>query len=91
MFPVRTQRNGAFQGLYNLQETYDGTWREREGYDDDQFFEADAPAFLDTKRLRDIGVVTDNNIKVVFAGLHSVQRYAKSARRATPEDMEADR
>lgn len=46
----------------------------------DQFFEADAPAFLDTKRLRDIGVVTDNNIKVVFAGLHSVQRYAKSAR-----------
>ncbi|MGW5049796.1 hypothetical protein [Actinokineospora sp. NPDC004072] len=46
----------------------------------DPFFEADAPAFLDTKRLRDIGVVTDNNIKVVFAGLHSVQRYAKSAR-----------
>lgn len=46
----------------------------------DRFFEADAPAFLDTKRLRDIGVVTDNNIKVVFAGLHSVQRYAKSAR-----------
>ncbi|MDD7965518.1 hypothetical protein [Actinomycetospora lemnae] len=46
----------------------------------DQFFEADAPAFLDTKRLRDIGVVTDNNVKVVFAGLHSVQRYAKSAR-----------
>lgn len=46
----------------------------------DAFFEADAPEFVDTKRLRDIGVVTDNNIKVVFAGLHSVQRYAKSAR-----------
>ena len=46
----------------------------------DRFFEADAPAFLDTRRLRDIGVVTDNNVKVVFAGLHSVQRYAKSAR-----------
>ena len=46
----------------------------------DGFFENDAPEFLDTKRLRDIGVVTDNNIKVVFAGLHSVQRYAKSAR-----------
>lgn len=45
MFPVRTQRNGAFQGLYNLQETYDGTWREREGYDDDQFFEAETSAF----------------------------------------------
>ncbi|CAM3582700.1 lamin tail domain-containing protein [Nocardioides zeicaulis] len=45
MFPVRTQRNGAFQGLYNLQETYDGTWREREGFDDDQFFEAETSAF----------------------------------------------
>ena len=45
MFPVRTQRNGAFQGLYNLQETYDGTWRDREGYDDNQFFEAETSAF----------------------------------------------
>ncbi|WP_210649109.1 lamin tail domain-containing protein [Nocardioides sp. SYSU D00065] len=45
MFPVRTQRNGAFQGLYTLQETYDGTWREREGYDDDQFYEAETSAF----------------------------------------------
>ena len=45
MFTVRTQRNGAFQGIYNLQETYDGTWREREGYDDNQFFEAETSAF----------------------------------------------
>ena len=45
MFTVRTQRNGAFQGVYNLQETYDGTWREREGYDDNQFFEAETSAF----------------------------------------------
>ena len=45
MFTVRTQRNGAFQGVYNLQETYDGTWREREGYDDKQFFEAETSAF----------------------------------------------
>ena len=45
MFPVRTQRNAAFQGIYNLQETYDGTWREREGYDDNQFFEAETSAF----------------------------------------------
>ena len=45
MFPVRTQRNGAFQGEYSLQETYDGTWREREGYDDKQFFEAETSAF----------------------------------------------
>ncbi|HRK48360.1 MAG TPA: CotH kinase family protein, partial [Nocardioides sp.] len=45
MFPVRAQRNGAFQALYNLQDTYDGTWREHWGYDDDQFFEAETSAF----------------------------------------------
>jgi hypothetical protein len=45
MFPVRTQRNGAFQGLYNLQDTFDGTWRDREGYDDKQFFSAETSAF----------------------------------------------
>lgn len=45
MFPIRTQRNGAFMGEYSLQETYDGTWREREGYDDQQFFEAETSAF----------------------------------------------
>ena len=45
MFPIRTQRNGAFQGLYNLQEIFDGTWRDREGYDDEQFFEAETSAF----------------------------------------------
>ena len=45
MFPVRTQRNGAFQGLYNFNEIFDGTWREREGYDDNQFFEAETSAF----------------------------------------------
>ena len=45
MFPVRAQRNGAFQGLYNFNEVFDGTWREREGYDDEQFFEAETSAF----------------------------------------------
>ncbi|WP_347059735.1 hypothetical protein ABC795_04625 [Blastococcus sp. HT6-30] len=46
----------------------------------DRFFEADAPAFLETNRLKDLGLATDGRIKVVFAGLHSVQRYAKTAR-----------
>lgn len=45
MFPVRAQRNGAFQGLYNFNEVFDGTWREREGYEDHQFFEAETSAF----------------------------------------------
>jgi hypothetical protein len=46
----------------------------------DRFFESDAPEFLQTNRLKELGLTTDGRIKVVFAGLHSVQRYAKSAR-----------
>lgn len=45
VFPVRTQRNGAFQGLYTYLDLFDGTWREREGYDSDQFFKAETGAF----------------------------------------------
>ena len=48
VFPVRTQRNGAFQGVYNYLDLYDGTWREREGYDDNQFFKANINAFDST-------------------------------------------
>ncbi len=46
----------------------------------DRFFESDAPEFFQTNRLKELGLTTDGRIKVVFAGLHSVQRYAKSAR-----------
>jgi hypothetical protein len=45
LFPMRTQRNGAFQGLYTYEDTFDGTWRDREGYDDKQFFKAETSAF----------------------------------------------
>ncbi|NHC25556.1 hypothetical protein G6553_20555, partial [Nocardioides sp. IC4_145] len=45
MFPIRSQRNGAFQGLYTFNEVFDGTWREREGYDDKELFEAETSAF----------------------------------------------
>ena len=45
MFPVRVQRNAGFQGLYQFMETFDGTWRDREGYSDDQFFKAEHGAF----------------------------------------------
>ncbi len=45
MFPIRTQRNGRFQGAYSFQEDHDGTWREREGYDSHQYFEAETSAF----------------------------------------------
>lgn len=41
-FPVRVQRNGAFQGLYTFSELPDGQWREDHGYDDQPFYEAGA-------------------------------------------------
>lgn len=46
----------------------------------DKFFESDAPGFYETRRLRDLGQDNDGRVKAVFAGLHSVQRYAKVAR-----------
>ncbi|MFJ7196698.1 MULTISPECIES: AAA family ATPase [unclassified Streptomyces] len=45
----------------------------------DGFFESDSPQFTETRRLRDLGAETEDQVKVVFAGLHSVQRYAKIA------------
>ncbi|MFI9263389.1 hypothetical protein ACIG5C_03305 [Streptomyces werraensis] len=46
----------------------------------DQFFEADAPRFHQTKKLKGLGDETKDRAKVVFAGLHSVQRFSKLAR-----------
>jgi hypothetical protein len=48
----------------------------------DQFFEADMPHFMETTRLKSLGQQNHNRVKVVFAGLHSVQRYAKTSRNA---------
>lgn len=45
----------------------------------DRFFEADSPTFIETSKLRQLGTSTNGRAKVVFAGLHSVQRYAKVA------------
>ncbi|MFI8915037.1 hypothetical protein ACIGW4_25890 [Streptomyces sp. NPDC053513] len=45
----------------------------------DQFFEADAPRFDQTKKLKGLGSDTKDRAKVVFAGLHSVQRFTKLA------------
>jgi CotH protein/lamin tail-like protein/fibronectin type III domain protein len=45
LFPMQTLRNGAFQGFYTYEDSYDGTWRKREGYDDKQFYKAETSAF----------------------------------------------
>ncbi|SFC82868.1 hypothetical protein SAMN05421773_106187 [Streptomyces aidingensis] len=45
----------------------------------DKFFDSDAPEFLQTRRLRDLGRSTRDRVKVVFAGLRSVQRFTAAA------------
>ncbi|MFF2524216.1 hypothetical protein [Streptomyces liangshanensis] len=45
----------------------------------DGFFESDSPRFTETRRLRDLSSETNDGVKIVFAGLHSVQRYATLA------------
>ena len=40
VMPIRTQRNSQFQGLYTYVDLFDGTWRDREGYSNKQFFKA---------------------------------------------------
>ncbi len=45
----------------------------------DRFFESDSPEFGETSRLRNLGTTTRDRAKVVFAGLHSVQRFTKVA------------
>ncbi|MEU6998974.1 hypothetical protein [Nonomuraea sp. NPDC046570] len=43
----------------------------------DVFFESDAPGFHETNRLKELGLESNGRAKVVFAGLHSVQRFTK--------------
>ncbi|MEU4265479.1 hypothetical protein ACYCCF_02110 [Streptomyces argenteolus] len=46
----------------------------------DRFFEADVPECTETRRLRGLGEDSRGRAKVVFAGLHSVQRFTRIAR-----------
>lgn len=52
-FPVRTQKNGQFLGEYLYLDLFDGTWREREGYDTFQFFKASRGAYDEARTLED--------------------------------------
>ena len=53
VFPMRTQRNGAFQGLYTYTDLFDGTWRDREGYSDKELYKASHDAFDESRPLND--------------------------------------
>lgn len=46
----------------------------------DRFFEADVPECTETRRLRGLGEDSRGRAKVIFAGLHSVQRFTRLAR-----------
>ncbi|MCC3766824.1 hypothetical protein [Streptomyces sp. UNOC14_S4] len=46
----------------------------------DRFFEADVPHCTQTQRLKGLCMDNRNRLKVVFAGLHSVQRFTRLAR-----------
>ncbi|MFF7701891.1 hypothetical protein [Streptomyces lydicus] len=46
----------------------------------DRFFESDVPECTETRRLRGLGDASRGRVKVVFAGLHSVQRFTRLAR-----------
>ena len=46
----------------------------------DRFFEADVPECTETRRLRGLGDDSRGRAKVIFAGLHSVQRFTRLAR-----------
>lgn len=46
----------------------------------DRFFDADTPHCTQTRRLKGLGGATRGRTKVVFAGLHSVQRFTRLAR-----------
>ena len=48
---LRVQKNTAFYGLYTYLDLFDGTWRDREGYSDKQFFKAGHGAFDATRQL----------------------------------------
>jgi hypothetical protein len=53
VFPIRTQRNAQFQGLYTYIDLFDGTWRDREGYNNKQFFKSETSAFVSTVPLEE--------------------------------------
>jgi hypothetical protein len=69
VFPVRTQRNATFQGLYTYLDIFDGTWRDREGYSDKQFFKAGHGAFDATRPLVETRFEKKNPDDADFSGI----------------------
>jgi len=54
MMQLRVQKNSTFYGLYTYTDLFDGTWRDREGYSDKQFFKAGHGAFDASRQLVEV-------------------------------------
>ena len=42
---IRMEQNRDFYGIYRFQQTYDGTWRDQEGFDTGSFYKADGASW----------------------------------------------
>ncbi|MFE0170908.1 hypothetical protein ACFWZ2_01210 [Streptomyces sp. NPDC059002] len=80
----RAQRTKPYESVRSgIKEWLDGDSRRRLLIlmdECDRFFESDVPHCTETRRLRGLCEETRGRMKVVFAGLHSVQRFTRLAR-----------
>ncbi|WP_345506241.1 lamin tail domain-containing protein [Terrabacter aeriphilus] len=71
VFPMRAQRNNRFQGLYTYVDLFDGTWRDREGYSDKEFYKASHDAFDESRVLEDYRMEKKNPSDPNYAPIRS--------------------
>lgn len=72
VFPMRTQKNGQFLGLYTYVDLFDGTWRDREGYSSQQFFKAETGAFDANRVLENVRFEKKNPADEDFSPLRTL-------------------
>ncbi len=89
MFPIRAQRNGNFQGLYNIQDTYDGTWRDQNGYSDSEFYEAEGSAFVSSHPVNQ-RFTKDNPKNTDYSPLSSFLRFEDLSGNAQRDNLLGD-
>ncbi|MGI8311827.1 hypothetical protein [Saccharopolyspora hattusasensis] len=86
--PARRNKTRSRTRSYDCVRDGISTWLNDDGQrrllilldESDRFFESDAPSFVDTTRLKQLGQDTSPGparVKIVFAGLHTVQRFSR--------------
>lgn len=74
-FPLRLERNNSFQGLYGYMDIPDKTWREREGFEDGEFYKGQTSGFETNVNIRtrfDKKSPDDNNYSTLSTLLDAV-------------------